>query len=445
MTPWTRWRRSPVPGGGWSRRAFLGGAAAVVTLPWLESLAPRRAMADAIPPVRLVFWFCPNGFRMEHFVPATTGFGWTPPPILEGLGDMVGQTSVLSGLSNNAAVEFATGGHPRGTAGFLSASRIAIDRVEADVTVDQVAAQLLGTATPFPSLQLKLADRATVCDPGYSCVYNETISWANATTPLPGMTSPTVIFDRLFGGLQPGLSAEERARRAALQTSILDYVTGEATALNARLSIGDRARLDSYLTSVRELELRVQTAPSQACVAPARPVSTFDVDAQIDALTDLMAIALQCDLTRYLTFMLGNGGSPRDMTFMGVRSQHHNNSHHQNDPVMLNNLTTIGAWEVRAFSAFLRKLAAVPEADGTLLDHSLVMLGSELSDGNAHSHVDLPILLAGSGGGAVVPGQHLAWHGEPVADLYIALLQAAGVPTAAFGMNGTRPLPGLLA
>lgn len=442
---WPKWRSNPVPGSGWSRRAFLGGAAAVVSLPWLESLAPRRAMADAVPPVRLAFWFCPNGFRMEHFVPASTGFGWTPPPILAGLGDMVGQTSVLSGLSNNAAVEFATGGHPRGTAGFLSASRIAIDRVEADLTVDQLAAQLLGRATPFPSLQLKLADRATVCDPGYSCVYNETISWANATTPLPGMTSPTVVFDRLFGGTQPGLSAEARARRAALQTSILDYVTAEASSLSGRLSTSDRSRLDSYLTSVRELELRVQTEPTQACEAPDRPAATFDTDAQIDALTDLMAIAMQCDLSRFFTFMMGNGGSPRDMAFMGVQGQHHATSHHQNDPVMLDNLTAIGAWEMRAYAAFLRKLAAVPEGDGTLLDHSLVLLGSELSDGNAHSHVDLPILLAGSGGGAVVPGQHIAWHGDPVADLYIALLQVVGVPTAAFGMDGTRPLPGLLA
>lgn len=443
MSAWTKWRVNPSPQ-GWSRRAFLGGAAAAITLPWLPSLLPRAARADAAPPVRLAFWYCPNGMNMVDWTPAATGASWELTPILAPLGDLQPQVSVLSGLANHAAADFATGDHPRGTASFLSASRIAQWSVQAATTVDQVAAQLLGGATPFPSLQVKLDDGLGTCDPGYSCAYNENIAWANATTPLPALTSPVTLFDRLFSGFVPGLSEADRARRDAIHASVLDHAIADATALQPRLSTEDRAQLDAYLTSVRELELRITTPQNRVCASPTRPSTTTNIATNMDALTDLMVVAFSCDLTRFITFMQGNGGSGRDMGFLGIPAQHHWASHHMGEAEKLAYLTQINTWEITQFAMFLRKLRDVPEGAGTLLDSCLVTLGSEIADGNDHTHTDLPTLLAGGAGGQVVPGRHLAYNEASTADLHIAMLAAVGVDVATFGLDGTRPLPGLL-
>jgi hypothetical protein len=382
--------------------------------------------------------------NMVDWTPAGAGASWDLTPILSPLGDLQPQVSVLSGLGNHAAADFATGDHPRGTASFLSANRVAQWAVQAATTVDQVAAQILGGATPFPSLQVKLDDGLGTCDPGYSCAYNENIAWANATTPLPALSSPVTLFDRLFSGFAPGLSEADRARRAAIHTSVLDHAIADATSLQPRLSAEDRAQLDAYLTSIRELELRVTTPQNRVCSAPARPTTTTNIATNMEALTDLMVVAFSCDLTRFITFMQGNGGSGRDMSFIGVPAQHHWCSHHMSEPEKLAYLTQINTWEITQFAMFLRKLRDVPEGNGTLLDSCLVTLGSEISDGNDHTHTDLPTLLAGGGGGQVVPGRHLVYDDASTADLYIAMLAAVGVDVATFGLDGTQPLPGLL-
>jgi hypothetical protein len=429
----------------WTRRAFLGGAGVSLALPWLPSLRRGEARADGAPPVRLVHWYCPNGMNMADWTPASAGPGWELTPILAPLAGVRDEVCVLSGLANRPAIDFATGDHPRGTASFLSCAHILQGALRAGVSVDQIAATAVGTTTPFPSLQLKLQDFPGVCDPGYPCVYNETISWASPTTPLPSLAAPQVIFDRLFAGPSPAQSEAERQRRVALRTSILDHAIGQAAALQPALGVEDRARLDAYLTAVRELEIRVQAPPLASCPAGVRPGATLDVEATMEALTDLMALALRCDLTRFITFMQGHGGSPREMSHIGLPVQHHWASHHMRDPVKLAQLTQIGAWEIGWYARFLDKLRAIPEADGTLLDHALVVLGSEISDGNDHTHDDMPILLAGRGGGAVTPGRHLVYAGDPLADLHIATLAVVGVDVAAFGADGTRPLPGVLA
>lgn len=438
MSAWPRWR-------GLSRRAFLGGAAATVTLPLLPSLLPRTAAADATVPTRLLFWFCPNGMHMPAFTPATTGTGWELPPILAGLAPVRDHVNVLTGLANLNAIDQPTGDHPRGTASFLSCARVEYGRVAAGPSADQLFATRTAGATPFPSLQIKLADNSSTCDPGYSCVYNDTISWASATTPLPGLTNPQVIFDRLFAGLLPGPSEADRARRAAVHSSILDHVVGEATALQGRLSGDDQRRLEEYLTAVRELETRLQRTPGRACVAPGRPADRLDIEATMDALIELMVIALQCDLTRTITFMQGNGGSPREYSHIGLSVQHHWASHHMGDPAMHDLLTQIGAWEVGQYARLLQRLQAVPEGAGTLLDASMVLLGSEISDGNEHTHRDLPVLLGGGACAGLSGGRHLVYDGAPMADLLLTLLQAAGVAETTFGVDGTEALAGLIA
>jgi hypothetical protein len=428
----------------WSRRAFLGGAAAVVTLPWLESL--RGARADGAPPVRLLYWFLPNGIHMPAWTPATEGEGWALTPILSPLAAHQGELTVLSGLTNLGGFDPSRpGDHARGTAAFLTCEVPQFEGVHAGVSVDQIAAQARGGETPFPSLQLGVdgSSNAGVCDSGYACSYSNNISWAGPATPLPKQTDPQIVFDRLFAGFDAGLTEAQRERRARYRTSVLDLVKDDATRLGARVANADRHRLNEYLEGIRQLEQRLQSGALRACEAPARPAPGLDVQAHIDVMSELTAIALRCDLTRYVTFMLGNGGSNRNYSFIGASGAHHEVSHHQDLPENLDKLTTIGAWEMERFAVLLDHLRTIPEGDGTLLNHTLALVSSDISDGNRHNHDDMPVLLAGRGGGAVRPGRHLRADGAPIADLYLTMLQAAGVAAEGFGLDGTAPMGGL--
>jgi hypothetical protein len=440
MSRWHQWR-----GQGTSRRAFLGGAAAMVTLPWLPSLL-RGAQAEATAPTRLVFWFVPNGIRMSDFTPTTEGYDWALPRILAPLAPVRDEVTVFSGLTALGGIDDRAGDHARGTSTFLTAVTPSFEGVQLGVSVDQVAAQANGSETVFPSLQLgtESSTSAGICDSGYACAYSNNISWAGPTTPLPKQTDPQLLFDRLFAGFDAGLSDAQRARRLAYRSSVLDRLTGEATALSSRVSASDRHRLDEYLTGVRELERRLASGDLRACEAPGRPGDSVDLTGQIDALSDLTAVALQCDLTRYVTFMLGNGGSNRNYSFLGAPGAHHQLSHHQDLPENLEALSRINTWEIERFSAMLQKLAAIPEGDGTVLDHTLAVLGSDISDGNRHNHDDMPVLLAGRGSGAHDAGRHVRVDGQPVANLYLGMLAAAGVDASTFGADGTEPLAALV-
>ena len=435
------------------RRTFLGGLGAALALPWLEAMAPigKAALADApAPPTRLLFYFVPNGIHMEAFTPATAGTGFELTPILTPLAAHQSKLNVISGLGNKPAIVPVAGDHARGTGSFLTCVT-PVKSEGADVfnakSVDQVAAEAHGDATLFPSLQLGTVNAISIgsCDSGYSCAYSRNISWAGPSTPLPKISKPQVLFDRLFGGMDPAATEEEIARRRLLRTSVLDGAIEDAVRLQALLGKGDQLKVGEYLESVYEVEQLIQqAAQAPACDAPAAPGEPGDVPGLLKAMSDLMVIALTCDMTRVMSFMLGDGGSNRSYDFIGVSGAHHEISHHQNDPGNWDKLTTIDIWEAEQLAYLLGRMDAVAEGEGTLLDHSAVFWSSEIEDGNSHSHVNLPVVLAGGAGGRIPGGRHLVYEDEqPIADLFISLLDTVDVVVDSFGADGTGPLAGL--
>ena len=440
MTRWTKWR-----GADTSRRAFLGGGAAAITLPWLASLQPSRAHAEDTPPTRLLFWFAPNGMVMNHWTPDSAGALGTLPRILEPLDDLKEDILVVTGLANRAGEGDRPGDHARGTGAMLTCHQPDFDYVRNAISVDQVAAQALGADTAFPSLQLGTQAGATsgICDSGYSCAYQSNISWAGPSTPLPKLTNPTVVFERLFAGFDASLSEAEKARRKAYHTSILDRALEDASKIQQKISAEDGHRIDQYLTGIRELELRLSRGDTLSCSPPARPPLRYQLPEQVALLQELAVVSLQCDLTRFVTFMMGNGSSNQSFPFVGVSGAHHEISHHQSNADNLEKLAVIDTWEMTQVGDFLRQLKATPEGDGTLLDHCFFMMSSECSDGDRHNHDDLPVLVAGRGNGHVSPGRHVVLDETPIANLYVSMLEAAGIPTSSFA-NSTGPLQELM-
>ena len=275
----------------------------------------------------------------------------------------------------------------------------------------------------------------------YSCAYLRNISWAGPSTPLPNVTDPGVAFDRLFGA-NTGATVEERLLRAQVQASILDRVRQDAQHLQARLGRDDQAKLDEYLTAVREVEQRVQALGTGTCEPPTRPASGLSLPEHVAVMNELMVLALQCDITRVATFMVGPGGSNQTFPFLGIPEAHHQLSHHQQDASALEKLYTIGRWEVEQFADLVRRLGQVPAADDQrLLDHTLAVFSSEIRDGDQHDHRNLPVLLAGRGGGIHDPGRY--WvepNHRSIGDLWLTFLQATGGTETSFGLDGVAPL-----
>jgi len=422
------------------RRAFLGGAGALVALPALESFG------QTPPPTRFVAAFAPNGINMNVWTPDADGELWQPKRLMAPLAPVKEHVTVITGLENLPAQSLVPGDHARGTGSFLTCTEV-VKSEAADITngvsVDQLMVQRLMPATRFRSLQLGLegGESQGSCDNGYSCAYTRNISWAGPKSPMPKLVEPRVVFERLFAGADPSASQQELARRRRTRASVLDYVRTEATSLSGKLSTKDRAKLDEYLTGVRELEARLQVEGS-TCSVPA-PVEG-DLPEKSKQMIDLIVAALRCDLTRVVSFMLANGLSNRSYDFLGVRGAHHELSHHQNDPEKLEKLNVVATWEVEQLAYLIQKLKAVPEGSGTLLDHTIAYFSSDVEDGNSHVHRNLPVLVAGRGGG-MVAGQHVRLaQGEPLANLYLAFLGAMGAPVERFG-DSTRVLPGVWA
>lgn len=441
---WRKW--FPSPDHRPARRAFLGGAAATVALPFLPSMMPRSAWAqDPGEAVRMLWYFVPNGLVMNEWTPETTGAGFALKSIMQPLAAFQDELLVLSGLTNAAGYAPRPGDHARGTGAALTCSELAFEGISNGISIDQAIAQAAGSATTFPSLQLGLDVGETVglCDSGYSCAYPRNISWAGPTSPMPKMTSPRVIFNRMFGGFDVGLTEAERARRAVYRTSLLDNVTAEATSLSGRLGVADRAKLDQYLTGVRELETRLERGETGTCSPTERPGEPPDYESHLRSMTDLMVLSLSCDLTRYISFMLGNGGSNQSYGFIGAPGAHHEISHHGGDPELIEKLRLIDIWEMEQVACLLQALRDTPSGSATLLDHTMVCVLSEISDGDSHSHHDLPVLLAGRAGGAVAPGRHVAFdNAPPIANLFLSMAHTAGVPLDRFA-DSTGPLEGL--
>jgi len=431
----------------WTRRTVLRAAGASLLLPFLPSLAPRAAWGqEAAPPVRLVYWYVANGMHMADWRPSSTGAGYDLPYILEPLASVQSKVSVLSGLANMSGSYPRPGDHARGTGCFITCRTPEYTgdaSVRNGISIDQVVAREIGEATPFPSLQLGLEGGANSgqCDSGYPCSYQRSISWTDELTPLPKVTDPRLLFDRLFGGTGDN-DPVAAARRRALQLSVLDAVADDAAGIKNRLSATDARKLDQYMTGVREVEKRLEGLGGGSCSTPDRPERNLDLPTRSRLMNEMMTVALECDVSRTVTYMFANGGSGRSHSWIGRSGNHHGFSHHQGNPDSHAALRDIDRWEVGELADFLQRLDGVTEADGsTLLDNTLVMFGSEISDGDRHNHDDLPVLLAGGGGGAVRQGRHISFpRRTPIANLLISMANAAGVPISSFGVDGTGPL-----
>lgn len=442
------------PPRGFTRRAFLGGAGVALGLPLLESMAPRairQARAKGgTEPLRLVTFYVPNGIDMDDFTPQATGPNFPATPILQPLFDLMLEQNVLvlSGLDNEPARPDGAGDHAAGTAGFLTCRHV--NKSETDlkngISMDQVYAKALGDSTPVASLQLGIEGGASIgnCDSGYSCAYSRNISWADELTPLPKLTSPQVAFDLMFGGYDPAATAEEIARRRKYRLSVLDYVKADATTLQSKLGKTDRLKLEQYLDGVRDLELRIQNEDSQAvCETGSYSYSFQDFPGHVKVMLDLIVLALSCDTTRVVSFMLGNGGSGRSYDFLGIPGAHHDISHHGSDQALMDQLRTIDTWEMAQFAYLLDRMRSITEGESNMLENSLVYFGSEIEDGNSHSHYNMPIVIGGSACGKLINGQHLHIDDGKVSELYVSMLQALNVNISSFGDDGNGPLPGI--
>lgn len=427
------------------RRTLLRSAAACVALPWLDAMQPARPAAPPRPKVRCLFVFAPNGKKMDDWTPAAAGTGFELPPTLQPLQPLRPALTVLSGLGidGGRAHGDGPGDHARAAASFLTCAhpkKTGGADLRAGVSIDQLLAAAIGDRTPFASLELGL-DRgaaAGVCDSGYSCAYSNNVAWKDAGTPVVKETDPRQLFARLFGDPDAAADAAAGQRQRRLQQSVLDAVQQDARSLRGRLGAADRSKLDDYLAAVREVEQRLarldrEPAPATAVpVPPALLERRRDRQLQLQLLYELLALAFATDRTRIATLMLGNGGSNRSHRFLGVPEGHHELSHHGRRPEKLAAIARIDRYHVQQLATFGQRLQAEVDAGGSLLQHSLVVYGAGIGDGDRHNHDDLPVLLLGHGGGAVRGGRHLRLLPTPMANLYLTVAAAMGAPQPAF-------------
>jgi hypothetical protein len=432
------------------RRTFLRGMGATLALPLLDAMVPALsaiARTAASPVKRLGCVYVPQGENMFLWTPKGEGTAFELSPILSPLAPFKDQVIVPSGLAHRMAESMGDGNgeHSRASGVWLNGvhpKRTEGADVRAATTIDQVAARELGKDTPLPSLEVALENSYVVgnCDNGYSCVYTNTISWRTPTTPLPMEHNPRVVFELLFG---EGGTSSQRLARMAEDRSILDAVTDDIARLNRSLGNGDRARVDQYLDAVREIERRIQRAEAQAgesTLPPTldRPVGIpekFDDHAKL--MYDLEALAFQADITRVFTFLIGREQTNQAYPDIGVPDPHHSMSHHGHNAEKLDKYAKIGTYHIALLGYFLEKLKAMPEGDGTVLDNSMILFGSGISDGDQHSHVDLPLVLVGGAMG--MKGRHVKFAPyTPMSNLFLNMLDKLDVPVESMGDSTGR-------
>ena len=423
------------------RRTFLRGMGAAIALPMLDAMTPAFAAPlgrAAQRPLRLAFTYVPNGITMNEWTPAAQGRAFEYTRVMKPLEAFRNETVVLSGLAQRngmalgdgpgdharAAASYLTGVHPRKTAGA---------DIQNGISVDQIAAQRIGSQTRFASLELGCDDSRTVgnCDSGYSCAYTNSLAWRGPATPMPPETNPRLVFERLFGDIDTSLSPEARARRLRHRRSILDLVGERTSELSADLGPADRRKLDEYLTSIREIERRIERAEQDLTGLTPNidkptgiPVLYADY---VNLMFDLQLIAFQTDMTRIITMMMGREGSMRTYPEIGVPDPHHPLTHHRGNAEWIERVTQVNVMHMELFAGFIKKLKETPDGDGSLLDHSVIVYGSGLSDGNRHTHEDLPVLMVGRGGNFRL-GSHIVYpKGTPMNNLFLTLLDRMGV------------------
>jgi hypothetical protein len=431
------------------RRSFLRGMGATLALPFLDAMVPAMAATTvakaAQPATRLGFVYVPNGIIQKAWLPSKEGAGYEMPSTMSPLEPFRENMLVLSNLMQNggrslgdgagdharAGASWLTGVHPKKTEG---------SGIHSGISADQIAAKEFSKSTQLASLEIGLEEPTLAggCDSGYSCAYTNTISWRTAITPNPMEVNPRAVFERLFGD---GDSTDSAARLKRLKEdrSILDFIRADVSRLEPGLGSRDKSKLDEYLDSIRDIERRIQKAEQQSASmklpALERPTGIPDeFEAHSKLMSDLMVLAFQTDMTRVISFMMAREGSNRSYRSIGISDGHHSVTHHQNDPEKIAKTMKIDQLHVEMLAYLLDRLKNTPDGDGSLLDHSMILFGSSISDGNAHTHHDLPLVLVGGGNGKVKGGRHIRYAPEtPMNNLLLTMLDKSGVPCESLG------------
>jgi hypothetical protein len=441
-----------------SRRTLLRGAGAVIGLPFLDAMVPALAgpaTGKLQPKNRLAVVYIPNGIVMKYWTPAEAGAGFPLLRILEPLAPFREDFMMITGLTQNcgralgdgpgdharAAGSYLTGVHPKKTAGA---------DIRNGISFDQIAAKEVGKSSRFASLELGCEQTGFVgnCDSGYSCAYTNNLSWRSETAPLPPAVDPRHVFERLFGSQEGPMDPASQAKRRLYQRSILDLAQEDTKRIQGNLGSTDKRKLDEYLFSVRDIEKRIEDAERASGEGTAKDVAIdlekpsgvpVDFSEHSRLLFDLMTVAFQADLTRVSTFMLGREGSNRTYREIGIPDAHHGMTHHKGDVEKIEKIAQINRYHVEQFAYFLGKLQSIQDGDGTLLDHSMILYGGGISDGNRHDHGNLPALVAGRASGTLKPGRHLVFPKDtPMANLFLSMLDRMDVHSESVGdSNGT--------
>ena len=448
-----------MPGKSIPRRTLLRGLGAGLALPLLDSMIPALSRAaTTASPTRAAFLYVPNGIIMNEWmptpaplaagssVPLPTDF----PRISKALQPFRDDILMFSGLTHNgsralgdgpgdhgrAGANYLTGVHPKKTNG---------RDLQTGISVDQIAARRLDGKTRFASLELGCEEgvQGGSCDNGYSCAYSHSLSWRGEATPVVKDCNPQSVFDRLFANGDPGETAEARARRENDRKSVLDFILGDANSLSRTLGSADRQKMDEYLTSVREVELRltgtqVEVAPPEGAERPGVTTKATLYPDRAKLMLDMSVLAFQADLTRVLTFPFADEGSDQTYPWADANVRHHTTSHHMRDPEKIALLAKINVFHMELFAYFLKKLDAIKEGNGSILDNSLITYGCANGDGQRHNHDNLPVILLGKGGGTIAGGQHLVYDSQPINNLWLSLMDRVGVNTPNLGDSTGR-------
>lgn len=438
------------------RRTVLRGLGATLALPLLDAMVPALMAQSATAGKRvkrLGVVYLPNGMAMTYWTPKTEGAGFDITPVLQPVAKYRDRMLIVSGLTQRRPGVEGGGNHAHASTKFMTGvvgrrQRAGLSgEIEAGVSMDQLAARVLGQQTQLTSLELNLdaRDFAGSCDAGYSCAYTNTISWRSDTTPLPMENNPRIVFERLFGS---DGSTDQATRQARLESdrSLLDSVTERVSEIERVLGVGDNAKLEEYLDAVRDVERRIQKAEQQSATdvpaidQPGGIPTTFSDHAKL--MFDLQVLAYQTDLTRVITFMMGRELSSRTYSEIGVAEAHHPLSHHEDNPVKVATMSKINIFHTEMFAYYLDKLDKVPDGDGTLLDNLLILYGAGMSNSNAHAPNDLPLALAGGASGELKGGRHLTFPiNTPVSNLHLSILDKLGVSAEKLGdSTGTLQL-----
>ena len=437
------------------RRTFLRGMGAAVGLPLLDAMVPALSAlgrSAAQPVRRLGFVYLPMGAIKDEWTPAGVGTNFELSPILSAFSQVREQLTVLTGLTHAeaAAMGDGNGSHSRVAAVYLTGvhpRRTEGADIQAGTSVDQLAARQLGQGTQLPSLELAIDSGTLVgnCENGYSCAYLNSLSWRSPTTPNPMETNPRTVFEQMFG---EGGSGAQRRVQMREDSSVLDWVNGDLKRLERELGPSDRARVAEYFDAIRAVEQRIQAAEKQGAddplVLPEAPLGVPNsYEEHVRLLFDMLVLAYRTDTTRVFTFALGRELSNRTYPQIGVPDPHHNLSHHGNDPAKIMKLAKVQTHQAQLTASFLEQLKATEDGDGSLLDHSMILFGSGMSNSNEHSYIDLPLAVLGGGSGQLKGSRHLTYPEDtPAANLFVSLLHKVGCPVEPFG-NSTGELADL--